>query len=258
MASAFVNPRFEDVVELFRRSLAEGMVMILVGECSVEYKGRGVASLESGSRIVIAKPDGSLLIHAATNVEPVNWQPPGSKLEIRIDDDNLVLSSTRKAPYENVTARFISISLVAVCKLEIKPKFKVEIGEEAIREAVLAEPSLIEDGFKPISIEKPVEAGFIDLYGLDRNGKLVVVELKRVKADVEAVEQLKNYMDSLTDSYGSVRGILAAPSITYKAYMKLKGFGLEYRKIDLAKCISILTSRRGEQRKLGEEYRDKR
>ncbi|MEM2739745.1 MAG: endonuclease NucS [Candidatus Bathyarchaeia archaeon] len=100
MASAFVNPSFEEVVELFKKSLAEGMVLILVGECSVEYKGRGVASLEAGSRIIIAKPDGTLLIHAATNVEPVNWQPPGSKLEIYIEDDRLVLSSSRRAPYE--------------------------------------------------------------------------------------------------------------------------------------------------------------
>ncbi|MCS7113528.1 MAG: endonuclease NucS [Nitrososphaerota archaeon] len=252
MASAFVNPSFKDIVELFRKSLAEGMVLILVGECSVEYKGRGVASLEAGSRIIIAKPDGTFLIHAATNVEPINWQPPGSKLDVYIEEDSLVLSSSRRAPYENVTARFTSISLAAVCKLEAKPRFKVEIGEEAIREAILAEPSLIEEGFKPVSIEKPVESGFIDLYGLDRNSRFVVVEIKRVKADMEAVEQLKVYVESLTDRYGSIRGILAAPSITYRAYMKLKELGLEYRKIDIARCIEILTSRRGQQRKLGE------
>ncbi|MBS7641638.1 MAG: endonuclease NucS [Candidatus Bathyarchaeia archaeon] len=254
MTSAIVNPSFEDIIELFRKSLAEGMVLILVGECSVEYRGRGVASLESGSRIIIAKPDGTLLIHAATSVEPVNWQPPGSKLEVYIDDENLVLSSTRRSPYERVVARFTSVSLVAVSRLEGKPRFRVEIGEEAIREAILAEPGLIEDGFKPVSIEKPVESGFVDLYGLDRYGRLVVVELKRVKADLEAVEQLKAYIESLRDRYGSMRGILAAPSITYKAYMRLKELGLEYRRIDIARCIEILASRKGQQRRLGEYY----
>lgn len=254
MASALINPSFEDTVELFRRSIVEGMVLIIVGECSVEYRGRGVTSLEVGSRIIIAKPDGTLLIHTATNVEPVNWQPPGSKLEIYIEDGSLVLSSSRRAPYENVIVRFTSISLAAVCRLEAKPRFKVEIGEEAIREAILAEPSLIEEGFKPVSIEKPVEVGFVDLYGIDRDGRFVVIELKRVKAGIEAVEQLRTYIESLTGRYGSIRGILVAPSINYKAYVKLKELGLEYKKIDVSRCIAILTSRRGQQKKLGEYY----
>lgn len=259
MSLALVEPSFEEAVEVFRRSLAEGMVFLLVGDCTVEYRGRGSASLDFGSRMVIVKPDGVILVHAGGGVEPLNWQPPGSKIEVYEDSRKslLTLTSTRSLPYENVTVKFRSLTLAAAFKLEAKPRLKVEVGEEVLREAILAKPSLLEEGFQPISTEKPVASGFIDIYGRDREGRLVVVELKRVQADLEAVKQLKNYVESLKEEYGEVRGILAAPSITYKAYAKLREHQLEYKRIDPALCIKTLEARKGKQKKLGEYINEK-
>ena len=61
----------------------------------------------------------------------------------------------------------------------------------------LLKPELLEEGFKPISWEKKVEPGFVDIYGEDKNGKLVIVEVKRKTASKEAALQLAKYIEPI-------------------------------------------------------------
>jgi len=63
------------------------------------------------------------------------------------------------------------------------------------------------------------------------DGNLVVLELKRRKADLHAVSQLKRYVEALSKEHGNVRGILVAPSLTSGAKKLLEKEGLEFRKV---------------------------
>jgi RecB family endonuclease NucS len=63
-----------------------------------------------------------------------------------------------------------------------------------MQKAILLEPSLLEEDFKPISYEKKVEPGFVDVYGVDKKGRFVVVEIKRKTAGKEAALQLAKYI----------------------------------------------------------------
>ena len=73
----------------------------------------------------------------------------------------------------------------------------------------------------------------IDLYGVDRQGNVVVIEFKRGRAGLDAVSQLKRYVDELKKERGGrVRGVLAAPGVTESALKLLKELGLEYVKIE--------------------------
>ena len=75
-------------------------------------------------------------------------------------------------------------------------------------------PELLEEGFKPISWEKKVEPGFVDIYGEDKNGKLVIVEVKRKTASKEAALQLAKYVEPIKAKVNrEVRAVLAAPSL---------------------------------------------
>lgn len=64
--------------------------------------------------------------------------------------------------------------------------------------------------------EQTVPSGRIDITAKDRDGATVVIELKAVEADRDAIGQLLAYMGDLTDK-GKVRGILIAREFTPRA-----------------------------------------
>nr|WP_281034155.1 endonuclease NucS domain-containing protein [Methanocaldococcus fervens] len=76
--------------------------MILLARCRVFYDGRAKSQLEEGDRVIIIKPDGTFLIHKDKKREPVNWQPPGSKIFLSIEGDNFILKSIRQKPKEEL------------------------------------------------------------------------------------------------------------------------------------------------------------
>ena len=74
--------------------------------------------------------------------------------------------------------------------------------------------------------------GGVDLFARDREGRLVVIELKRGRATHEAVFQLDRYVKHTTEQTGKqVRGVLVAPSITFPALERLQALGLEFMEL---------------------------
>ena len=60
-----------------------------------------------------------------------------------------------------------------------------------------------------------------------------MIELKRRKADFNAVQQLKRYMDQVHNLKGiKTRGMLVAPEIRKNAHELLEKYGLEFFAID--------------------------
>jgi hypothetical protein len=143
--------------------------------------------------------------------------------------------------------------MVSALSLADSGEFSLYASEEDMQKAILLEPSLLEDGFKPISYEKKVELGFVDVYGVDNNGKLVVVEIKRKTAGKEAALQLARYIDAVKGKANrEVRGILVAPNIAKDVQRLLATLGLEFRALDPKKCAETL--RRSETKKLAEFF----
>ena len=96
----------------------------------------------------------------------------------------------------------------------------------------MANPVLIEDGFRVISREYETLVSSIDLLDEDKLGNLVVIEVKRSEASPEAVHQLKRYVDYIASKNPSrvVRGILVAAWISSSAYRYLRDYGLEFKR----------------------------
>jgi RecB family endonuclease NucS len=107
--------------------------------------------------------------------------------------------------------------------------------------AILIKPSLFEEGFKPISYEKKVEPGFVDVYGVDKDGKLVVIEVKRKTASKEAVLQLARYIEAIKEKANrELRGVLVAPSLGKDVQRLLVTMGLEFKALDPKECAQVL------------------
>jgi RecB family endonuclease NucS len=248
-----VNPNLTEAEKIAKEAVSQHKTLLVIGNCSVHYQGRARSELEPGERILIIKQDGSLLVHRSVGYEPVNWQPPGCVFHTQTRGSVLEIHAVRQKPAESVRVLFDRIQMVSALSLEDSGEFSLYASEENMQKAILQKPSLLEEGFKPISYEKKVEPGFVDVYGVDRNGRLVVVEIKRKKAGKEAAIQLAKYIDAVKSKADrEVRGILAAPSIAKEVQRTLETLGLEFRPLDPKKCAETL--RRSETAKLAEFF----
>lgn len=243
----------DEIIRLTKNAFAQRCVLILVGNCWVNYEGRASSSLEPGERILLVKEDGSVLIHRPTGYEPVNWQPSGCIFHTRIRDKTLQLKAIRRSPPESIEIHFDKLYLLSIMKLEDRGEFSLYASESDMQKAVLMEPSLIEVGFKPISYEKKVEPGFIDVYGIDKDDRLVIVEIKRKTAGRNAILQLLKYIDSVQKMVNrEIRGIIVAPNIARGSQKLLTTLGLEYKPLDPRRCAAIL--QKDQTRKLSDFF----
>jgi len=250
------NPAIEKAVQVVREALSERKALIIVGNCWVDYRGRASSKLEPGERIVIFKEDGSVLVHRPTGYEPVNWQPPGCLFSASSANNALQIRAIRRKPSESVKISFDNVYQVSVLSLVDKGEFSLYASEEDMQRAILLKPSLLEEGFKPITYEKKVEPGFVDIYGIDKNGRFVVVEIKRKPAGRKAALQLAKYVDSVRSMVNrEVRGVLVAPNMARGVQRLLATLGLDFKALNPKKCASILI--KPEVKRLVDFFEDK-
>jgi RecB family endonuclease NucS len=239
--TVLVNPNLAEAASLIAKAFAQRKTLIVAGNCHVHYMGRAKSTLELGERILIIKADGSLLVHRPVGYEPVNWQPSGSIFHVQTRESALEVHAVRQKPRENVNVTFTSIYMVSALSLADSGEFMLHASENDMHKAILLNPALLEEGFKPISYEKKVEPGFVDVYGVDKDGKLVVVEVKRKTAGKEAALQLARYIDAIkVKANRELRGILAAPSLGKDVQRLLATLGLEFKALDPKKCAELL------------------
>lgn len=226
------SPSLQTAATLVTEGLRAGELVTMFGSCRVEYDGRATSTLESGNRHVLLKPDGTALVHTATGQQPVNWQPPGCTHTVTMVDGELVVTSERETPAEQLILWFESLEHVGSFQVADEPEGVSLVGTEAdLSERLLENPSLLGAGFRPLATERETTAGAIDIYGTDSEGRTVVVELKRRRVGPDAVSQLRRYVDALrrelhTDA--EIRGILVAPSVTDRATSLLEQHDLEF------------------------------
>ena len=239
--SVLTEPTLAEAAKLIEKAFAQRRTLIVAGACQVNYAGRANSTLELGERILIIKADGSLLVHRPVGYEPVNWQPAGSVFHVQVKDDELEVHGIRQKPRENVRVTFDRVYMVSALDLSDSGDFLLHASEDDMHRAILLKPELLEEGFKPISWEKKVEPGFVDIYGEDKNGKLVIVEVKRKTASKEAALQLAKYIEPIKAKVNrEVRAVLVAPSLGKDVQRMLVTLGLEYKALDPKTCAEVL------------------
>ena len=215
---------------------ARDNVLIVVGCCSVEYSGRARSTLGWGERIVVVKSDGSVLVHQRAGREPVNWQPPDTRVRYQTETDNgtslFVIYSYRFKPPEKMYVRFKNIETISAHRLRDDQALQITGAESDIADRIMSDPSVIEEGLRITDREKQTRSGAIDLFGIDRDHTPVIIEIKRSQPTPSAVLQLKAYVIDHQHMHTEplrVRGILCAPSIPVMIRTLLTENGLEWR-----------------------------
>ena len=222
-----VAPTPADALAVCERALARDALLTVFGRCSVEYDGRASSSLGAGDRLLVCKPDGSVLVHTDEGQQPVNWQPPGCTVEPALvdasatvtEDDRLRVRSERSTPAEELVVEFHAVAQVSAYDAVDSEELALTGTEADLRE------------FTPLATERETPAGAVDVYGEDVDGRTVVLELKRRRVGPDAVGQLSRYVDALRrDQHADaeIRGVLVAPSVTDRARGLLAEEGLEF------------------------------
>lgn len=221
-------------------------MLVLAGNCTVDYEGRAASKLTWGERVLMIKSDGSVLLHRRSGYEAVNWQPPRCQFHVSVEDGRFLrVLATRLQPRESLTLLFDQITVALALDLWDEGEFAMHVTEEQMKRAIMLDPSLVEIGLKLISEEtKMGDAGFTDIYAEDSNGRLVVIEIKRNPASRDAVLQLNRYIQTLRKRVNRpVRGILAAPELKSGASTLLAKLGYEFKAISPEKCFQVLKPR---------------
>lgn len=212
----------------FRRA-----TILVIGKCEVDYSGRVSSRASSSWRLLIIKEDGTVLIHESVGREPINWQP-SSYVTTKLKEDTLVIKAVRLRPREELVIRLEGECEVLVVKLGTG-KFVMSGTEQDIIEFLAHNPRIIDEDAKLVSREVSTPYGRVDLVLRARDNTLILVEVKRNTADVEAVFQLRRYIEYYMGlGIGGIRGVIVAQSLTPAARKLLSDFGLGWRCVEVS------------------------
>jgi hypothetical protein len=234
-------------------ALEKPETIIIAAECEVNYYGKVESFLPIGDRLIIIKADKTLLVHQPTGVNPINYMKEGTEHRIVKNDEGTFLKSRHLFLKDYMDIKLIRIYFVNIHGLEDGHKIQVQGSEEHMSDMIYENPELIEKGFKPYSREEHTKFGFIDVFGTDKTGKIVIIECKRDFADFKAISQLHRYVHRMMKSKGvaekDIRGIIAAPRMTENALQMLKEQGYEFRPVQPPKYLERYDKK---QKRLGE------
>ena len=234
MIHDILKPNASDAIkfiEKYHKSKADKTILMLIGDCMIDYRGRARSFLDWGERIIMIKQDGAVLVHQPVMREPVNWQPTGSKTDFSVKDDQLILRSRHKSPPEKMKITFRHMKLVTATSLRDKAKLVISGMETDVVNEIISNPEVIEGGLRICKREKHVKSGMIDLFGYDQKHTPVVIEVKRSIANISAVHQLRMYVNEMKQNNKKIkiRGILCAPRIPTIVKRLLEDYELEYK-----------------------------
>jgi RecB family endonuclease NucS len=236
------SPGPDAALHFLRAELHRGLVQV-VGLCEVRYQGRAQSTLSLGERLLLLKPDGALLVHTATRVKPVNWQPPGARFAADVEEGTVVVTSTRGGkgePDEVVRIALRDVQLLASFALRDDESLALLGSEADLAELLAQRPELLEPGLQVAQRERDNGRGPMDLACVDARGQRVVVELKRKAAGLKEAEQLRRYVERERAAKGSVRGMLVATAVSEPARRYLRDQGLEWKEVDWAELLPLL------------------
>jgi RecB family endonuclease NucS len=237
MLKNIVNPSSSDVLEFidrYHKSKPEKTMILFIGNCMVDYRGRARSLLDWGERIVMIKQDGTVLVHRPVMREPVNWQPTGSKTDFNVKDERLILSSRHTNPPEKMKIIFRSLKIAIVSSLNDNANLAITGMEADVVNQIISDPDMIEEGLRISKREKHVKSGMIDLFGYDKDHVPVIIEVKRSLASISAVQQLRMYVYDVKKDIkkANVRGILCAPRVPDMVKKLLSDYDLEWKEVE--------------------------
>ena len=205
---------------------------VLVARCSIGYSGRLTTRLASGDRIIIFKDDGSVCVHGPKGFKPINYMSGPTALT---EADGLI-SVRRPETGEVLLIEIEQVISDATHGLEDTAVLEREGRELELHALLERSPDLIEAGLEILERERATDVGPVDFLAKDTEGRIVLVEVKRVKAVVAAVEQVVRYREHIEKdaAYAGARALVVAPEFAPQARKLAERRNVECVTLDVA------------------------
>lgn len=205
---------------------------VLVARCSIGYSGRLTTRLASGDRIVIFKDDGSVCVHGPKGFKPINYMSGPTVLE----ETAGLITIRRPATGETLMIEIEEIIADSTHALEDNASLEREGRELELHALLERSPDLIEEGLEVLEREHITDVGPVDFICKDTEGRIVLVEVKRVKAVAAAVEQVVRYREHVEKdtTFAGARAIVLAPDFAPQARNLAERRNVECVTLDVA------------------------
>ena len=110
-----------------------------------------------------------------------------------------------------------------------------ELSEKELENRIIKHPHLIEDGLKYIEHQRHTSSGRLDILFVDRNGSLVVAELK-VAEDPYMLFQALDYFDFVAEKIEGFARIYSKHNIDVEKYPRLMLIAPGFSHIMINRC----------------------
>lgn len=230
---------FVEFIEGFYDAIRKNACVSFFCNCEIDYDGRAQTNLGRGDRLIVIKSDNTMLVHQPTSNNPVNYMKPGTAYDIERVDNHLVLKTKNLELKEFMNIEIFRVYDFISQVLEDGQKLELAGNERDMSDMIKENPRLISKDFKPLSREEHTKFGFIDVFGHDGKGNLIIVECKRYVGGLKCVSQLRRYVEKIKELKGidNVTGILACPDISTNALDMLHKWGLDWKKVEPPKHL---------------------
>ena len=230
---------FDHFIGEFEAGLSANETIVFFCNCKIKYSGRAESYLAQGDRIIMVKSDNTLLVHQPEGNNPINYMKPNSQININKKGKHLDITSRNLAYKDYLDIEIWGIYNFIRYKLEDGQKLVLHGSEKDMSDMIYDNPNLISKDFKPLSREEHTKYGFIDVFGHNGGGDLVIVECKRYTGSLSCVTQLRRYVEKMKQLKGidTITGVLAAPNISFNAKKMLQDWGFSYKKINPPKRL---------------------
>lgn len=185
----------------------------------VEYDGRAISRTKLGVYLVMVKPDLSVQIHSNSKNKPINYINANKAL---LDDDCWLFQSKDEQIKVTIDRIISKMSLSLLTGVEKK----VSKTEQDLVDKLISTISSYIPGQLHIESEYPTVVGPIDVVCIDETSQIIhVIEAKRRKPSINAIYQLKRYLDHIHRDGYTKRGYLAAPEFSVKHDVLMDSLG---------------------------------
>lgn len=201
---------------------------IIHAEVSAFYSGRGNTKLPRATRILIIKDDNSISIHSDKGYKPLNYMNPPLEFIVEESGEKFIFKS-KKEKLEIILHKIISDEYYDLSFQD--PGLSRDGTEHQLQKWLSENLSVLDEDFIFIQREFETGAGPVDILANDKNGSIVLIEVKRW-ANMNSVGQIKRYVDSLREhDERPIYGVLASVEFNSRSF--------EIAERNNIRCISI-------------------
>src|SRR6476619_2310249 len=156
---------------------------LIVARCEVSYAGRLVTALPEAVRLLMLKPDGTMMVWAdggGPSVKPLNWVAPPAVVEEQRDEGGALggLVVRRRRGEDRVEVRITEVLEDVEHELDAEADLEKEGLERELQELLADAPEACGEGLRLVRREWPTDIGPVDLMCRDASDAWIAIEIK--------------------------------------------------------------------------------